>query len=140
MRKYLLAALFAFLAMSVSCKKQEKDVEKVSIVGCWELTVVDTKYTNVGEVVVEVYLDFTANGAYTIYQKVGEGWYTKFTGTYTVADGKLTGSYTGSTKTWGPYEMELEEQSLVLYKEGGKERDTYKRIERVPDSVTSLVY
>ena len=139
----LLIALFTILMMvPLSCGKHEKDTEKttVSVVGCWELTGVETKSAKVGEVVVDVYLDFAATGSYTIYQKIGEGWYTKFTGTYTVTDNQLSGSYSGNTKTWGPYVMELEENSLVLYMEGGKERDAYKRIDAVPGTVTSMVY
>ena len=142
MRKILYVTLLAILAMApLSCGKHEKDTDKdqISVVGCWELTSVETKSAQVGDVTVNVYIQFAEGDSFILYQKLGEGWYSKYTGTYTVAGKQISGTYTGGTKTWGPYEMELDDTSLVLYKEGGTERDSYKRIEAIPSTVTSMV-
>ena len=142
MRKILFASLFAIFVMApLSCGKHDKDTEKesVSVVGCWELASVETKSAQIGDVTVDVFIQFVEGGSFTLYQKIGEGWYSKFTGKYTQDKNTISGTYTGGTKTWGPYEMELDKTTLVLYKEGGVERDSYKRIDAIPSTVLSMV-
>ena len=83
MKKFLLMAA-CVLALS-ACKKEGSDEPTPaggSIVGAWELSSVATKAT-VGDVQVNVYVEFGEDNSFTLYQKVGEGRYTKFDGTYT---------------------------------------------------------
>lgn len=137
MKKFV--AFFALAALSLlalSCKKDDPTPEpSTGLVGCWELSSVQTK-ASVGSVSVSVYINF-AESSFTLYQKLGEGRYTKFTGSWSASDGSLSGSYTGG-KSWGPYSYSLSGNSLSLSK--GSETDTYTRIDSIPPSVTENTY
>ena len=112
---------------------------KLDVTGSWELSGVETK-VSVGSVNVTVYISFTSDGNFTLYQKIGEGRYTRFTGTYTVsADNKLSGKYSNNA-AWGPYTAAMASGKLTLTSAGGKEVDTYTKISSIPTSVTQNIY
>lgn len=112
---------------------------KLDVTGSWELSNVETK-VSVGYVNVSVYISFTSDGNFTLYQKIGEGRYTRFTGTYTVsADNKLSGKYSNNA-AWGPYTAAMASGKLTLTSAGGKEVDTYTKISSIPTSVTQNIY
>lgn len=140
MKKLFALAAFA-LALLVSCKEDNPDTPKPtgSIVGVWELSSVKTKVA-IGDTQVSVYVEFTGSNNFVLYQKLGEGRYSKFDGAYAFAqDNKLSGSYTGGS-SWGPYDVELSETTLTLATAGGKEVDTYKKISAIPESVLENLY
>ena len=112
---------------------------KLDVTGSWELSNVETK-VSVGSVNVSVYISFTSDGSFTLYQKIGEGRYTRFTGAYTVsADNKLSGKYSNNA-AWGPYTAAMASGKLTLTSAGGKEVDTYTKISAIPSSVTQNIY
>lgn len=112
---------------------------KLDVTGSWELSGVETK-VSVGSINVSVYISFTSDGSFTLYQKIGEGRYTRFTGTYTVsADNKLSGKYSNNA-AWGPYTAAMASGKLTLTSAGGKEVDTYTKISSIPTSVTQNIY
>ena len=112
---------------------------KVDVTGSWELSGVETK-VSVGSVNVSVYISFASDGSFTLYQKIGEGRYTQFTGTYTLSsDNKLSGKYSNNT-AWGPYTAAIASGKLTLTSAGGKEEDTYSKISSIPTSVTQNIY
>ena len=139
---YIAASLLMLLA---ACNKEPVDDggggggddTKVSVEGSWELSSVTTK-ASVGGVTVSVYVTFSG-GSFTLYQKIGEGRYTQFTGSYTLNDKTLTGNYAGG-KSWGPYTAAMSGGNLTLTSAGGKEVDTYKKIGSIPSSVTDNLY
>ena len=142
-----LFTLAAMLLALAACGGKENPEEgnktnpstKAEITGIWELSSVTTK-VSVGSVDVSVYLEFSADSNFTLYQKIGEGRYTTFTGTYTLSsDNKLSGTYSNNS-AWGPYDVALSEGTLALTSAGGKETDTYKKISSIPTSVTGNVY
>lgn len=146
MMKKIFVAFVAALAL-LSCGPKDNpdtpggggDSSAATLEGIWELSSVTTKAA-VGGLQVSVYLEFTASGSFTLYQKIGEGRYTKFTGSYALSsDKKLSGTYTGG-EAWGPYGAEIGKTSLVLTSSGGKEVDTYTKIKAIPDSVLSNLY
>ncbi len=133
----------ALLLALAACGEKEKIDEPVStqidVTGYWELTSVATK-ASVGSVNVSVFLEFASNGNFTLYQKIGEGRYTRFTGSYTLSsDNQLSGSYAGGS-AWGPYNAALSGGSLVLTSPGGKEVDSYKKVSAIPETVTGNLY
>ena len=140
MKKCLLA--LACLALFCSCKEDNPDIPQAaaSIVGAWELSTVATK-ASVGSETVSVYLSFAEAGTFEIYQKIGAGRYTHFTGRYTLdtESKKLSGSYEDG-KAWGPYDVSLDGSSLKLSKTEGKEVDTYRKVDSIPASVTENIY
>ena len=142
MKRVLYAITVAALCLLTACGKDKQpgkeETKPSAITGVWELSDISTK-ASIGSVNVSVYLDFTSDGKFTLYQKIGEGRYTKFTGTYALDKASLSGKYSDG-KPWGPYNAEINSSSLTLIKEGGKETDTYRKIDAVPEAVTSNVY
>ena len=140
-RKFYAFAVTA-LCLLTACggkDKPGKEETKVSdIAGVWELSDIITK-ASLGSVVVSVYIDFASDGKFTLYQKLGEGRYTKYAGTYALEKGVLSGKYSDG-KAWGPYSATVDKSSLTLEKEGGKETDVYRKIDTVPAEVTSNLY
>ena len=140
MKKLLLMA--ACVLALFSCQKEGGETPipaSTGVVGIWELTSVATKVA-VGDVQVSVYIEFTEGGSFSLYQKLGEGRYTSFTGNYVLAsDGKLSGSYSGGS-SWGPYVAAVSGETLTLTSAGGKEVDTYKKIASIPENVTNNLY
>lgn len=133
--------LLAVAAIFAGCQRTPEDKkEKIDVVGTWELISVATK-ASVGSVSVDVYVDFVAGGQFTLFQKIGEGRYTKFSGTYNLDTeaAQLTGKYEGGS-SWGPYTAAREGDSLILTTAGGKEVDTYRKVDSVPASVTENTY
>lgn len=135
--------VLATLALALfACNKEGNEVPNPvsnDITGIWELSSVATKAT-VGNVQVSVYVEFTADGKFTLYQKIGDGRYARFDGSYTLTqDGKLTGSYNGGA-SWGPYDATVNGDTLTLTSAGGKEVDTYKKVSAIPPSVSGNLY
>jgi len=138
MKRFLYLAAALLLGLAVSCEKN-KQPEKLDVTGIWELASVTTK-ASVGSVNVSVYVEFSAGGSFVLYQQIGSGRYTRFDGTYRIGeDNTLSGSYSGG-KSWGPYQATLSETSLVLTTSAGSEKDTYKKIGAIPDSVLQNIY
>ena len=132
MKRLLYAISIAALCLLTACGKDKQpgkeEIKPSAIAGAWELSDISTK-TSIGSVNVSVYLDFTSDGKFTLYQKIGEGRYKD----------SLSGKYSDG-KAWGPYKAEINASALTLIKEGGKETDTYRKIDAVPEAVTSNVY
>lgn len=132
LRKCVLAAVCLLAVLSCGKVKPEDENKGLSVDGIWELSSVQTKSAQVGGTTVDVYLEFTA-GSFTLYQKIGVGRYTQFTGTYKVGeDNSLSGSYSGGD-SWGPYEASVEGTTLTLSK--GSETDTYQKVDAIPEGV-----
>lgn len=139
MKKIISAALAALLALAaLSCKK-EIPTEEMSIEGCWELTSVQTKAATIGNVTVEVYLEFSKE-QFNVYQKLVEGRFSKYTGRYILAEGKLTGTYSNGRPLSSEYTVTLEDNRLILETSGGKEADIYNKIDKIPDSVVKQAF
>lgn len=140
MKRFL--TLLACVALFSAChgNDPEPTVPQLDVTGIWELSSVSTK-ASVGSVTVSVYIDFAADNSFTLYQKIGEGRYTKFTGSYNLDKdaAQLSGSYAGGS-AWGPYSASREGNTLTLASAGGKEVDSYKKIEAIPASVTENLY
>ena len=132
LRKLALAAVCMLAVLSCGKNDPKEDKKGLSVDGIWELSSVQTKAAQVGGTSVEVYLEF-ATGNFTLYQKIGAGRYTQFTGTYKVGeDNSLSGSYSGGD-AWGPYEASVEGTTLTLSK--GSETDTYQKVDAIPEGV-----
>lgn len=120
-------------------KKDNPDTpapSQASLTGIWELSSVTTKAA-VGSTSVSVYVEFASGGDFSLYQKIGDGRYTHFTGSYTYTNDVLSGKYATGT-AWGPYNVSLDATTLKL--STSKEEDTYKKVSSIPSSVTSNVY
>ena len=85
---------------------------EVGIVGEWQLTEM-TGYE--ASAIPSVYMDFTAEKTFDIYQKVGSvSRFRKYSGTYTVAGSIVTGVYNDGKKWGSAYRVSLEADGAVL--------------------------
>lgn len=103
--------------MFTSCKKEMTLAEK--IVGDWhcQATSVDA----------EIYVTFTAEGTFALYQKIGEGAFRLYNGTYTLAGTVLSGKYNDGSAWGASYEVtSSDSDTLTLTAEGVVE--TYGRV------------
>ncbi len=131
MKRFIIAAL-ALLA-AVSCGN---DKEKFpDIVGDWNIKDISTKAADIGGVSVDIWLSFKSDKTFVLYQKLGAGRYTSYSGSWALAGSILTGKYSDG-KSWGTeYEVSLESSDTVLILKGASgETDTYVK-GTVPDEV-----
>ncbi len=111
--KIVAVSLAATLAV-VSCSKKSDKPNK--LVGDWNITSVSTKSAVVGSQTVDVFLSFANDGTFVIYQKTSDAqlYYNKYTGTWTLDKGVLSGIY-ASGKSWsGDYNVTFSEGTLTL--------------------------
>ncbi|MBP5218163.1 MAG: lipocalin family protein [Bacteroidales bacterium] len=139
MIKRLIILAVAALAL-VGCKGHGDDpVKALDVTGEWELTSIVTRSASIGGTPIAVYINFTAEKTFDLYQKIGEGRYTHFKGTYQLSGESLSGTYDNG-KTWGSvYTVAIEGDQMTLTTTGGTEADTYRKT-TIPQSVKENVY
>ena len=104
----LMTALCATLAL-VGCGK-EKDAPKVDntvkVVGEWHCAPEDMD--------VDVYVAFDAAGTFDEYQRLGEGRYRHYAGTWSVAKNELSGVYADGTEWGSSYTLSFDGDTMTL--------------------------
>ena len=107
-RIYFLTAVLCALAL-VGCGK-EKDTPKVNnatnIVGEWHCA--PEGYD------VDVYVAFDAAGSFEEYQRLGEGRYRHYAGTWSVDKSVLSGVYADGTEWGSTYTLSFEGETMTL--------------------------
>lgn len=129
MRKilYILAALT--LLAAAGCKKEEKKVDyKALISGEWHCSPADIE--------TDVHAVFEADGCFDAYQKIGEGRYRHYTGTWSSEGSTLSGIYSDGSAWGSTYRMEFPDDNTMTLTalNGSEEVMTYFR-EAVPAEV-----
>ena len=123
-------------AVLCGCKKEKKTID---VSGEWNLVSAETKAIEYGGQTVDVWLAFEKeSGRFTIYQMIGEGRYRIKSGTWTLTEDKLSGTY-DSGKAWSTvYEVTRNDDTLTLTgtKEDGSagETDTYE-LKPIPEDI-----
>ena len=104
----LMTVLCATLAL-VSCGK-EKNAPKVDntakVVGEWHCAPEDMD--------VDVYVAFDAAGTFDEYQRLGEGRYRHYAGTWSVAKNDLSGVYADGTEWGSSYTLSFDGDTMTL--------------------------
>ena len=92
-----------------------KENKGIDVTGQWELMdIMATKSVQIGHETVEVFMEFKADKTFSIWQKLGEGRHRKYTGSWEIADNKLTGKYSDG-KAWGSeYEVSITDGNLYM--------------------------
>lgn len=136
MRKFVLF-LSLFPLAFVSCNKGDTD-KALDISGEWQLCGVETKAAEIDGVIVDVYLKFTGDGSFELYQMVGQGRFRHRSGSYSLSGSELSGKYSDGTAWSASYEVSLDGDSLKLSSIGSPlvETDSYVRCQ-IPQSVIS---
>ena len=133
--KKILYILTAAILTLTSCEKEVTFPEK--LYGDWHCTTA----LNGGSVEVDIYVTFTSEGYFSLYQKIGQGGYKVFSGTYTLtaADGGyiLSGEY-GDGTAWGAtYKVDSTDMDTIMLTTG-EVTETYTRVTGIPDEVLAL--
>lgn len=120
--KIILLLSIAFA--SVSCGEKNKGpVVSDKIVADWHLVSVSGMTS-----APEVYIGFAQDLSFELYQKIGEGRFRKYEGTYTVTGSLVSGTYSDGEKWGSDYEASFEGENLVLTAQNGSsEVCTYEK-------------
>lgn len=137
MKKTVFIALLC--ALFVGCKEEQPKEEVLNITGSWHLTDLqqtETRSVTIGQETVDVYIDFAADNTFRIYQMVGTGKYRRFSGTWALADNKLSGIYDDKTPWGAEYDVELNSTATELILTSAGEQYTYTK-KGIPNEVLS---
>ena len=120
--KFILA--LSVFAASVSCgEKDNGPAVSEKIVAEWHLVNVSGMTS-----VPQVYVNFSQDLSFELYQKVGEGRYRKYEGTYTVAGSVVSGQYSDGEKWGSDYKASFEGENMTLTAQNGSEEAcTYEK-------------
>ena len=99
---YIIAAIL--LLMVTGCEKMGKLEEK--IISEWHSTSLSVDG--------DVYLSFADDRTYELYQKIGDGAYRLYRGTWNIEDGVLTGKYNDGEDWAASYDASIEKDILTL--------------------------
>lgn len=115
MKNIKILVLCAVMAILSACEK-EKAVSLDIIYGEWKLESWYGQPAGEGDVPADVYLSFSGDGTFDLYQKLGEaGHYTAFYGIYALdQDGLLSGTYSDGKSWGGTYDFSVEGDRLTL--------------------------
>lgn len=130
---YIISAIVMAVAAS-SCEKSGDDntPESLDVAGQWHLV----SSGDLPMESVDVYVSFD-NGSFFLYQKIGEGRYRRYAGTYIVSGSLLSGSYSDGTSWGSDYDIALDPEGELLTmtaRNGSGEVSTYER-KAVPEEV-----
>lgn len=108
----VLSFLILFLAIA-ACKPEPKELV---ITGEWELSNIaaKTKSVTIGHETVSVYVSFNSDNSFVLYQKLGEGFYRKFNGSWTLVEALLSGKYSDGNAWATDYQLSLSDDGNYL--------------------------
>ena len=115
--KIIIALSMAFAL--ISCGEENKDngpVVSDAIVAEWHLVSVSGL-----SVLHHVYVNFAQDLSFELYQKIGEGRFRKYEGTYAVAGSLVSGKYSDGEKWGSDYAASFDGEKLVLTAQNGSE-------------------
>lgn len=128
----ILGIAIAFLALA-ACKKDESAAVDVS--GQWHL--VSSDRIDIEASGIDVYISFTASGRFELYQKIGDGRYRYFSGTYTMDGSRLAGTYSDATAWGSTYTVSVSDGTLVMTAENSSAEVCTYASEQIPQDVIS---
>ena len=126
--KRLLYMLAAIMFIATGCNKEENKIDyKTAILGEWLYAADDMG--------VSIYVEFEAEGAFSLYQQLGEGRYRKYTGNWSCEGNILSGAYADGTPWGSSYQMGINAGTMTLTAlNGSNEVMTYVK-QSIPDEV-----
>lgn len=128
--KYLKYILILTSLILASCNKTPAP-ETPEIAGTWELIEVQyTKSTQIGDQIIQVVIEFAAEGTFSMSQILGDGRARKYSGNWALADDILSGTYSDGTSWGASYKVDIEgnNMSMTPIDEEAPETYIYTRI------------
>ena len=127
---FRLILALSVLAAAASCGEKDKGpAVSEKIVAEWHLVGVSGMTS-----VPQVYVDFAQDMSFELYQKVGEGRYRKYEGTYTVAGSVVSGQYSDGEKWGSDYKASFEGEKMTLTAQNGSEEACTYEKKALPDT------
>lgn len=126
-RLYMIAALLLLCFVTAGCPDKPEE-EVINVVGEWHLSQITTKAT-IGGQTVDVYVNFKEDKSFELYQMLGTGRYRKFTGSWSLLEKVLSGSYASGAAWASDYNVEMNEGQtmMTLTTLDGSEVSTYQK-------------
>lgn len=121
--------MVALLAVSITagCDKDKEATADMRIVGSW--------HAAIEEFDADVYALFSEDGSFDLYQRLGEGRYRSYAGTWQLKGKTLTGIYADATPWGDSYAVAyLDDNTMTLTALTSEEVVTYAR-EDIPATV-----
>ena len=119
----VLMAAAALAALS-GCKKDDPTAPGIDVSGEWHLQSSDKIDISAEEI--DVYVSFLSSGSFEIYQKISDGRYRHYTGTYSATDGSAWGS---------GYTAVVSGETLTLTSDNASKEVTVYAKEEIPAEV-----
>ena len=114
---FRLILALSVLAAAVSCgEKDNGPAVSEKIVAEWHLLGVSGMTS-----VPQVYVNFSQDLSFELYQKIGEGRYRKYDGTYSVTGALVSGKYSDGEKWGSDYQASFDGEKLLLTAQNGSE-------------------
>lgn len=120
---YMTLALLSVIIMGTGCKKEKI---QSNIAGEWHCTVEEC----------DIYLAFNPEGTFELYQKLGEGRYYQYNGTWSVDKDIVSGTYNDGTSWGSSYQVKFNGSDKMTFSatNGSGEVNTYTRTS-IPEEV-----
>ena len=121
MKKFISTLIFATVVALglVSCSKTDPNLEKISGEWYWQGTE--------NGIALEVYLAFNTDGVFDLFQKLGDGAFRHYTGTFSYDGENLKGVYSDKTLWAYDYVATVSGDSLTMKYVGADVSITYFR-------------
>lgn len=129
MKRLLFILTALMLITATGCKKDEKTIDcKATLPGEWHCTPEGLD--------ADIYADFEENGSFDLYQKLGEGRYRHYTGTWECKGNTLSGKYSDGSDWGSSYTVVFTDNDNMTFTalNGSEEVMVYTR-ESVPSEV-----
>ena len=129
MKRLLFILTALMLITATGCKKDEKPIDcKATLPGEWHCTPEGLD--------ADIYADFEENGSFDLYQKLGEGRYRHYTGTWECKGNTLSGKYSDGSDWGSSYTVVFTDNDNMTFTalNGSEEVMVYTR-ESVPSEV-----
>ena len=133
MRRLFVYFLAALVILAVAGCKGNKKV-KTDITGVWELE--EFSGLRASEQNVVVYVEFLKDGNFDLFQRIGDGRFEHYTGSWTLTDDVLSGKYSDGKKLADMYDVSLssDRKTLTLKSQKNSEESVYRK-SSIPSSV-----
>lgn len=126
-------SLLALVLTACGEKETPKTIEDSLCDNDWHATVLPLENA-------DIYLDFYREGTFLMYQKIGEGGHTVFTGTWDLNDNILSGKYSGGEDWAASYEIVMNDKFLTLTSRNDAAEESVFEVCTIPEDVRNRVH
>jgi len=124
---YILAALAFLTACGGNNEGKEETGIEGKIIGEWHSTSLSVD--------ADIYLDFTEDKKFEMYQQIGEGAYRLYRGTWNVEEDILTGKYNDGENWAAAYTVVIEGNKMTLTSKNDAAETTRYEAKSIPEEV-----